>query len=115
MKYINQILTILLICAIIISAIFICLKIESMTSILTTKLSSSDNRHIYLHEDNPDKGQEILSLHETASYLNINDAADLVQMLEEGELQGTYFQSSSGDYFFVKEKVYQWCISRTEQ
>lgn len=116
MKYVNQVVSVLLACSILISAIVICRKIENATDMVNAELSNlSREFQLYLNEENTDNDEEILSLHQAASYLKITDVADLLRMVENGELQGTYFQSSSGEYFFVREKLYQWCLLQTEQ
>lgn len=82
---------------------------------LDTKLSDlSRQLQLYANEETSDHDEDILSLYQAASYLKINDAAALLQMVESGELEGTYFQFSSGRYYFVREKLYQWCLSQTE-
>lgn len=119
MKNKNHIVFILLACAIIISTIistmFICYKIDSTMNTLNVTLSNFSGKISSLSQNGQNTAEEdvILSVYEAASYLNA-DVEVVRQMIESGELQGTYFETPDGGYSFVKEKLYQWCLSHTE-
>ena len=102
----NQIVAILLACSVVVSAMIISKEIRNGSQMLSDKLSDFGSEHLMSQKD-------ILSMYDASLYLKINEA-DLESMIEQGLLQGTYFKKSDGNYLFVREKLYQWCLQQTE-
>lgn len=108
----NQIVAILLACSVVVSAMIISKEIRNGSQMLSDKLSDFGSEHL-LSQTYEEDDEDILSMYDASLYLKINEA-DLESMIEQGLLQGTYFKKSDGNYLFVREKLYQWCLQQTE-
>lgn len=106
------VLVILLACSVVVSATIISKEIKSSSQMLSEKLSDMGSE-LLLSQTYEEDDEDILSMYDATLYLKINEA-DLESMIEQGLLQGTYFKKPDGNYLFVREKLYQWCLQQTE-
>lgn len=113
-KYSNQILTILLICSILISAGMICEEIAIAGRSISSGLGTV-GWELYKIGEAFEPEEDFLRENPAAMYMNV-ELEQFRVMFENGELEGTYYQSpSTGEIFFSREKLNEWLLEKIEE
>ncbi len=112
LQIVKCILIFLLVVTVAVSTFFICTTMKTCANTISLAAGSA-SAYSSLDSDSEHLEQDVLSMYYAQIYLHM-DEDNIMQMIESGELDGTYFQAPGGSYHFVRERLYQWCLDQTQ-
>ena len=69
---------------------------------------------VYSQTNNSEEYDDFLSIYQLQSFLKVADTESLMDMVNPGELDGTYI-NIQGKYIFSKEKIIDWANKKMEK